>query len=384
MNLCSHQQIELWDLHTSDHGYELNISAKDFLKLKPVIRKTKTKVEITQKYGFPFKIREYLSRYFLLSGFFFCILFLLFMSTFVWKIEIKGNHRYSEEEIKIFLKSMDVGEGTPRKEIRCEEIGARMRENFEEIIWVSVSLDGVDLILEVKENTDRVYEETGTDIPSDVVAEKAGLVTSIVTSKGTPLVKAGDIVEEGQVLVSGTVEIYNDAMEVTGYQYCVAEATIYAQTEMDYQETQEHDYEVLERTGKKRTLLWLETEEMIYRIGSGKQVYSYYQIESEQYRMKLASIVPVPWIFGISRTYECTRIVSVYTEEEIRERLSENFYRFCQDLEKKGVQILENDVKIYPGVECTSARGTLTLKEEIGKISAGAMKEIRDKEEGNI
>lgn len=385
MNLCSHQNIELWDVNTVDQAYEMKIYADDFFKLKPMIRKTGTKVKIMKKYGFPFWLRSYLSRYFLIFGFFFCLLFLFFMSTFIWKIEVQGNHRCSDEEIRSFLKSMDVYEGTAKKKISCEAIGTVLRENFEDMIWVSVSLNGVDLVIEVKENTDREYEEKEeTDIPIDVVAEKAGRITSIVTSRGTPLVKSGDVVEKGDVLVSGIVEIQDDALEVIGYQYCAAEAEVYAQVEISYQDEVEHTYEMLERTGRRHIQLWIETGSAIWKMGRGTKGYSCYQIESEQKRIKVAEIVPLPWIFGISRVYECTQITSVYTEKEIQEILSENFQRFCQDLEKKGVQILKNDVKIYPGTECTSARGIFTLAEEIGKMKTGTIREINEEKEGNI
>lgn len=53
-NLCSHQKIDLWDMNVNLRTYEMKISVKDFLKLKPIIRKTKTKVKVVERYGFPF------------------------------------------------------------------------------------------------------------------------------------------------------------------------------------------------------------------------------------------------------------------------------------------------------------------------------------------
>ena len=43
--------------------------------------------------------------------------------------------------------------------------------------------------------------------------------------------------------------------------------------------------------------------------------------------------------------------------------MSARFSRFCSELEKKGVQILENDVKIYKGNTVVRASGTLTMIE---------------------
>ena len=379
LNLCSYQNINLWDLNVKDRAYEMKISVKDFRKLKPIIRKTKTKVKVVQRYGFPFFLQKYKTRQFLLLGLLMGILFLFLMSEFVWKIEIAGNIRCSDEEIRMFLKTINIEEGKRKKDISCEEIAKRMRENFDDVIWVSASMDGVELKIEVKENMDRVYEEERKEsAPMDIVADKDGIVKRIITSKGRPMVKAGDEVKKGDVLVSGTIEILNDAMEVTGYQYQVAEAEIYIQTEYTYADQVEHTYEIMEVTGKKNYQIWLETNHKIFFIGSHKNGYKYEKIHESQKKIILGGIIPLSWKFGIRTVEECKKKSETYTEEEMRAKLSEKFHRFCQDLEKKGVQILENDVKIYCGAEWTSAQGTLVLEEKSGKTVAGKIDTINE------
>ena len=56
--------------------------------------------------------------------------------------------------------------------------------------------------------------------------------------------------------------------------------------------------------------------------------------------------------------------------------MSTNFHKFCVDLEKKGVQILENNVKIYCDTVRASARGNLTLSEQIGENRTSSKKEL--------
>ena len=51
---------------------------------------------------------------------------------------------------------MDISEGKRKKEISCDKIAEMMRENFDDVIWVSASVDGVELKIEVKENMDRI------------------------------------------------------------------------------------------------------------------------------------------------------------------------------------------------------------------------------------
>lgn len=62
--------------------------------------------------------------------------------------------------------------------------------------------------------------------------------------------------------------------------------------------------------------------------------------------------------------------------------LSENFHRFCGELEKKGVQILENNVKIHIGQNRATAKGTLTLIEPAGEQRETEIIEVEQKTEG--
>ena len=43
LNLCKNKEIRIWDLEAKGNDYEMLISVKDFLKLKPLLKKTQTK-----------------------------------------------------------------------------------------------------------------------------------------------------------------------------------------------------------------------------------------------------------------------------------------------------------------------------------------------------
>ena len=54
-----------------------------------------------------------------------------------------------------------------------------------------------------------------------------------------------------------------------------------------------------------------------------------------------------------------------YTKKEIQTILSSRFRYFCKDLEEKGIQINEKNVKIYISAEKATASGTLYLNQQI-------------------
>lgn len=53
----------------------------------------------------------------------------------------------------------------------------------------------------------------------------------MITRRGTPLVKKGDQVEKGDLLVSGLLPIYNDSQEIVGYEKTNASADVWIKYE---------------------------------------------------------------------------------------------------------------------------------------------------------
>ena len=63
-------------------------------------------------------------------------------------------------------------------------------------------------------------------------------------------------------------------------------------------------------------------------------------------------------------------------KRQIRALLSARFSSYCEDLEKKGVEIIENDVKIYTGSKEARAQGTLTVLMPVGEAKPAVKTEI--------
>ena len=168
------------------------------------------------------------------------------MSLFIWEIDITGNRRYTDEALEEFLADYKIRPGILISSVDCTDIATLLRKSHDRIIWVSVSVDGSTLNVRVRENEDSGDE--GTDYAvmqqdgNDLVAERSGIIESMIVRKGIPLVKKGDTVEKGQILVSGAVPVVGDDGETTGYQYQKADADIRARTILEYEDTENVQY----------------------------------------------------------------------------------------------------------------------------------------------
>ena len=145
-----------------------------------------------------------------------------------------------------------------KKEADCRKIVKEIRTQYDDVVWVSASLDGSRLKIQIKENEDSFEKEEKKKDENavDLVASSDGVITKIVTRTGTPQVHVGDTVKKGDILVSGRVEIVNDSKEVIGYKYCHADADIFADTQMEYEDELSASYEEKVYDKKYPGFLW--------------------------------------------------------------------------------------------------------------------------------
>lgn len=369
LNLCSYHNIDIRGLSPCDKGYEMYISAGDFKKLKPLVKKTHTKIRVCKKCGFPFYMLKNKRRKIFFAGAVLFVILLNIYSLFIWDIHFEGNVRRTDETLAGFLSEDGIKPGMLKKTVDCEGIVKNIRKEYNDIVWASASIEGSRLKIQIKENTDTYSEETvdtsEIDKATDLVAIKDGIITEMVTRAGIPQVHIGDSVKKGDILVLGREEILSDSQEVTGYQYHHSDADIYADTTMDYLETLPLKYIENDYTGHAKYEFYVRNRDFAVSVGSVKNSYQHSDIFTSEVRIKIGENFYFPFSLGIRTVREYTLLEKTYTDEEVRRILSERFRRFCEELEEKGIQILQNNVKIQLNEKRAVSSGSLILNEPI-------------------
>ena len=382
INSCSHRGFLIWDLNASDSYYEMNILIKDYKKLKPVIRKTGTKVRIVNRTGFPFFIYRYRYRKLFFTGFLLCLILIIIFSGYIWKIDIRGNQIYTKENLHKFLYTIDISPGMKRKDVNCFKIVKELRKEYEDIIWVSASLEGTNLVIQIKENTDILdNNEYTTKLTThedayDIVSSNDCKITRIVIRNGIAKVREGDRVKKGDLLISGQIPIYNDAKEITNYQYQVSDADIYGEFQIFYENEINKKYAKKKYQDIKKTEYSLTVRNYRFCFGNIKQNYNKFITKGKQLHfpggiLEKRTVLP----YTTSEKY--------YTDEEIQKNLSNEFNYYCEELKKKGVVILQNDVKIYTWSDRAKAEGFITVEMPVGQLKKSKLIETGEHINGN-
>lgn len=358
-NLCGNAGIVLWDIEPEGETYHFYISLQAFRRLRPMLKKSGTRIRIEKRIGLPFVSFRYRHHRFFLVGLAALFVVLLSMSQFIWMVDVSGNSRYSTQVLTDFLEQEGIGYGTPKSAIDCEETELLLRDHFPDIIWVSVRMTGTRLYLEVQEQLIGVMgeqQEPQTDA-TDLLADVSGTVDAIIVRRGTPLVQKGDAVEEGTPLVSGRLELQDDSGEVMAYEYCNADADVYIRTTLPFETTFPKEKTVYQKTGKRRfgiVLVFGNQQISVFdRQTKGFLVCSSYRhpcIGRDFY-------LPVQVIWREKEPYTEEKLT--YSESEIKELAETKLADYCKKLEEKGIQISGKSVMIKKTATEISAQGSL-------------------------
>lgn len=212
--------------------FRVHIGLRDFYDLKPYLRKTKTKMRILSKKGFPFWCHRHPRLKWMLVAALMGGCIFAYSFNFIWDIEIHGNQKIATYELMDFLKAQEIEAGIKKEEINCPVLEYQLRQTFQDLGWVSVYINHTKLCIEIKESLYDAFSQTEeeTGVQYDLVAARDAVIYSIVTRRGTSMVQKGQQVRAGETLVLGQCEIYDDAGVVKNILRFTADAEIYGDT----------------------------------------------------------------------------------------------------------------------------------------------------------
>ena len=206
LNICAKQGIVLWNIKRKGEKIRCFMTVGDFKSLPGTAKHSGIRVHILKRHGLPFIINRYKRRLGIPIGvaIFFC--FLYFMSTFIWTVEVSGNKNVPEDDILAACEEIGIKEGVPKNKINPQTAKQELLLKVNSLAWASVNIEGCRATVNVTE-----VKEKGEDnsVATNIKASADGVITKIDVTSGNCLVKVGDTVAKGQLLVSGVIEREN-------------------------------------------------------------------------------------------------------------------------------------------------------------------------------
>ena len=369
LNLCVAKQTLLWNIKREGKHYIFYISRGGYKELAEIAQKTGSKYQCVQKKGLPYLFCQYRKRKFLLLTLFVCMIVFCVMSCFIWQVQAIGSYSHSEEEIIDYLKKKGIRSGTKISKISCTELEEQIRKDFEDIAWVSCERKGTLLRVRVKETLDkRDQKAEKREEPCNLIASKKGKIDSILVRSGSAMVKPGDTVKAGDVLISGVVEIRDDAGEIAEKTLVRAQGDIYAISQVEYKDTFPLIYYKKIYTGNTQKSYRFFVNRYMMKLPERKIAYAHYDEQSRELLLHIGPQFYLPVSLFIITKAECEVSQKNYSAKEAKGEAEKRLSLFLKEYERKGVVILKNNVKIDSDKNECTAKGIIKIKERVGKI----------------
>lgn len=338
INLCNNEKIFLWSLRrTHTARAVVNIGIKDFKKLKQIAQKTKCRIKIQKKKGLPFILHRYQKRKLFFIFFLLICFTIITLSNFIWNIEIVGNEEISKEEIQTILENNNFKIGKCKIGVNLKEIVEQIRMQREDIAWAGIEIKGTNAIVKIVEASlkPEIIQE---DDYCNLVATKDGIIVKVTARNGTPVVKEGDVVTKGSILVGGWLE-----GKYTGTRYVHANGEV--QAKVWYSQKVQVPLKQVKKqtTGKTQNIFSVKINNFEINLSKGVSKFQKYDTIEASKKLKLFSDFYLP-IEIHTKTYE------EYEEQEIVYSVEEaKSIAIQQAKQKLEEQIQENKIneKIY-------------------------------------
>ena len=229
IELCRSLQIEYFDFAVEEDGRVLfSLAAHTAKRLVLRANAMGITVRIEKKGGVPHLLVRYRRRAGALIGTLLAVFLLWLSGRYVWDVRVMGNETMTREEVLEELRACGFGIGTYIPDTDPAVLENRLLIASDRISWISLNLDGTVAYVRIIEHTQKGEEEDRTR-PANLIATADGQIESIEILRGKTVVKVGQAVRKGELLVSGLYGSENES-----YRYTRAAGQVFARTERSF------------------------------------------------------------------------------------------------------------------------------------------------------
>ncbi|MBQ0010418.1 MAG: sporulation protein YqfD, partial [Ruminococcus sp.] len=328
-----------------------------FVRIPARYRKTLAAVppewETAETHALFSDLARYRHRFGLFFGAGLAVLLSLYLSRLVWDIRVEGCETVTEEQVIATLESHGFSVGTYIPSVDKERIALEiLTEDGKTYSWFKINMRGTVAVIDLRERAGKDgIEQTGG--VSNLIASRDGQITLLDVRGGAVAVKPGQIVEAGDLLVSGIID-----SNAIGYRAVRARGSVYAKTTLFYTTEiplcTEEKRTVETKTVEKSVKIFSKTLNLLKKTG---EIGENYDIMETTKRLRALG-VPLPLRFTVKEAvyYESAPITR--TEEECLRLAREALIPLhAPDLDN--AEILAR----YETIEITD--GTLILHEQV-------------------
>ena len=342
INNCINNKIFLWRIKRKNSTLlTTNVNIANFKKIRNIAKKTKCKVNINSKKGLPILLHRYRKRKLLVIILVPIVLAILISSRFIWNIEVIGADNISPEEIISELGEEGVLIGKTKSSIDSKKVINNIRLKRDDIAWMSLDMKGTNIIVTIVE-AEKKPDIIDKNEYCNIVAKEKGIITKVTADTGTALVKPGDIVEKGDILIGG----YMDG-KYTDTRYVHANGTVEAKVWYTKNIKSGFTREISEETGNKKEIYSININNFKINLYKTLPNFENYDTINETNKIKLLKNFYLP--IEINKTTYVEKKINqiTYGKDELKGLLISELEKEFEDEKVNELNVINKIVNFY-------------------------------------
>lgn len=202
INMALARGIFLNDIARKEDGLHFKVRSSAYTALKNIADEQGYNLEVTDEQGLPFYQALIRRRLGFVTGAFIFIVALYLLSSFVWFIDVAGSKKVDSDLIILTAARYGVYQGAAKWSFSSSKVEEGILKDIDQLSYVRVDIRGVKARIEVVEKILPRSEITG---PCHLVASRDGVVEQVLVLDGQAEVAEGDVIANGDILISGVV-----------------------------------------------------------------------------------------------------------------------------------------------------------------------------------
>lgn len=183
----------------------ITVRERDILKIQTIIS-GRVEFDVSEPLGLYGGWLREKNKIMLMISLLISALILVVLSSLVWDIRVDGNSIISDSEIKVLLADSGVEIGNFWRSIDRGETESKMLNLDNRLAWVNINRRGVVAYVEIIEKVNSEYPNDDSKSGyCNIVSNFDCIIEEITVSRGIPMVKPGDAVKAGDILIAGLV-----------------------------------------------------------------------------------------------------------------------------------------------------------------------------------
>ena len=307
LNYLIRNNIKVFNVtRISDTKIQLCVDRDDIKDFKKAYRGNDFQIKIKQKTGIPFIVK----RIYKYKGMWICailsLVILMSTSQFVTDVYIDCPEGIKQEEVRNELSKLGLKPGIYKKNIDRKKIRDSIMVTFDDIAYISVNVTGTNVFVTITKKAETLSSKEQSNY-CNIISEKNAIIEKVVPRSGNAVVSEGDIVQKGDLLISGAnTQSLPEVWATTFYE--VKKSASYIDTKQ-------------EKTGKSKNVYKVSFYDKEFNIRR-KIKYDDYVIENKDLKLSVGNYT-FPIKISISTFYEVNNVQIERDEKQLKEELKQ-------------------------------------------------------------